>query len=425
MVSSFWALVKCDPARVPPLCLIRSWGIMQSKMKRKKGIILIGIAYSGFIILGMPDGLLGVAWPSIRESFNISLDALGTLLIATMIGYFLSSFNSGRLVSRMGLGSLLMVSSIIRGVGLLGCALSPTWWVMVLSGLLAGIGGGVIDAGGNTYVATNHSAGLLNWLHASWGLGAAFGPLIMTAVLSMGQSWRWGYVIVGIVQGLFAVCYGLTLGAWHFGSARHLGSEPKSKPGSPADRVSSGDTLRLPVVWFSIVLFFIYTGLEGATGQWTYSLFTEARSVALSTAGLWISVFWTSFTVGRLVAGVVVDRMGLLPLLRMSILGAMCGAILVWWNATNLLGFLGLALMGLSFGPIFPLLIADTPGRLGAEHAANAIGFQIGAASLGIGIMPGIAGVLAENLGLEIIGPFLLAGSIVVFLLNEAITPRG
>lgn len=390
------------------------------KTERKADIILIVIAYSGFIVLGLPDGLLGVAWPSIRGSFSMSLDALGTLLIATMAGYFLSSFISGSLASRMGVGLLLTVSSIIRGVGLLGYALSPTWWVMVASGLLIGLGGGTIDAGGNTYVATNHGAGLLNWLHASWGLGATFGPLIMIAVLNMGQSWRWGYVIVGALQGLFAVCFGLTLDRWR-------SAEPKSieaNPGLPADKVSSGDTLRLPVIWLSIALFFVYTGLEGAAGQWPYSLFTEARSVASSTAGLWISIFWGSFTVGRLIAGVVVDRIGLFPLLRISMLGVICGAAFIWWNVTDTLGFLGLALMGFSLGPIFPLLIANTPRQFGVEHAANAIGFQIGAASLGIAVLPGLAGVLAERLGLEIIGPFLLAASIVVFFLNAAIIPR-
>ncbi len=389
-------------------------------MKRKSDALLIGIAYSGFIILGMPDGLLGVAWPSIRESFNVSLDALGTLLIAVMGGYFLSSFNSGRLAARMGIGSLLVVSSIVRGVGLLGYALSPTWGVMVASGLLIGLGGGTIDAGGNTYMATNHSAGLLNWLHASWGFGAAIGPLIMTTVLNMGQSWRWGYVIAGVVQGLFAVCFGLTSNQWR-------DSEPESiasNPGSPADPVSSSETLKLPVIWLSIALFFLYTGVEGAAGQWPYSLFTEGRSVALSTAGLWISIFWGSFTVGRLIAGVVVERIGLFTLLRLNMLGVICGAAFIWWNLTDLLSFSGLALMGFSLGPIFPLLVANTPRQFGVEHAANAIGFQIGAASLGIAMLPGLAGVLAEQLGLEVVGPFLLAASTIVFVLNETITPR-
>jgi len=267
----------------------------------------------------------------------------------------------------------------------------------------------------------------MNWLHASWGLGAALGPLIMTTVLNMGQSWRWGYVIIGVLQGLFAVCYGFTLSAWRFGSTRHLDSEPgalEAKSGSPAGRVGSSATLKLPVVWLSIALFFVFTGIEGAAGQWTYSLFTEARSVASSTAGLWISIFWGSFTVARLISGLVVDRIGILSLLRLSMLGGICGAAFIWWNVANVLGFLGLALVGLSLGPIFPSLIANTPRRFGVEHAANAIGFQIGAASLGVGILPGLAGVLAEHLGLEVIGPFLLVASIIVFLLNETITTR-
>ncbi len=394
-------------------------------MRREIRVLLVIIAYSAFVALGLGNGLLGVAWPSIRGAFGLTLDAVGTLLVATTIGYLLSSFSSGPIISRFGIGNLLLVSSLMSGVGLLGYSLAPTWWLMVLLGLLAGAGSGAIDASLNTYFATNHSAGLMNWLHACWGLGSALGPALMTAVLNAGRSWRWGYGIVGGLQALFVLFFGLTLDRWRLGGAGAVGVNPGpsdglGSPSHSAGKMGSGATLRLPAVWLGIGLFFLFTGLEGSAGQWPYTLFTEARAVAPSTAGLWVSIYWSSLTAGRIVFGLVADRLSIVSLLRGCMLGAIVGTVFVWWNITEMLSFLGLALVGFSVAPLFPLLTSDAPRRVGPAHAPNAIGFQVAAASLGIGLLPGLAGVLAENLGLEVIGPFLFVVSSAAFLLHEA-----
>ena len=367
-------------------------------MKRKTRLLLIGIAYAGFVFIGLTGALLGVAWPSIRGTFGLSLDAVGTLLMVSTVGSLLASFSSGPVVSRTGPGTFLMVSSLMAGVGLLGYSFAPAWWLMVLCGLLVGMGVGAIDAGLNTYFAQHHSASLMNWLHACYGLGAAIGPAVMTAVFKAGLSWRWGYGATGILLGLLGVGFGLTLKRWQ-GSTQ---TTAEAESDLPVGKVGVADTLRMPVVWLSVALFFMYAGVEGAAGQWPYSLFTEVRSVAVSTAGLWVSIYWGSLTVGRMLFGVVVGRLGVVPLLRLSILGVVCGAGLVWWNVTELLGFLGLALMGLALAPIFPLLVSGTPKRVGAAHAANSIGFQVGAAGLGLGALPALAGVLAGSFGLEL-----------------------
>jgi len=386
-------------------------------MKPKTSVLLIGIAYSSFVLLGLPNGSLGVAWPSIRESFGISLDAMGTLLTAVTIGYILSSFNSGRIVARFGIGPLLLATSIASGVGLLGYAVAPAWWVMVLSGLLAGMGAGAVDAGMNLYVAANYKTRHMNWLHACFGIGVTLGPALMTTLLDLGQSWRWGYVIIVLLQGLLAAFLGLTLDRWQSAEP----TQTEAHPGSPAGKVRSVDTLRLPLAWLGIAIFIMHTGIEFAAGQWAYSLFTEARSVAPSTAGLWVSIYWGSLTVGRLFLGAVADRVGVVALLRMCIVGIILGSALVWWNVADPVSFLGLALIGFSLAPLFPSLISSTPRRVGAAHAANAIGFQVAAGSVGVALLPGFAGVLAKSLGLEIVGPFLFAASIVLLLLHEAI----
>ena len=393
---------------------------LMTTTRRRAGVTLVGIAYLSFVVLGLPAGLLGVAWPSMRETFRIPLDALGALLISSEIGFLLFSFNSGRISSRIGVGLFLLIGGILRAVGLLGFALAPAWWVLVLFGLFVGMGGGALDAGSNTYFAMNRSARLMNWLHASFGLGAAIGPLIMTTILVSGQSWRWGYATVSVLQLFVSGCLVLVLSGW-----QNLESELVDKQqGLSLKSVASKDTLRLPLVWISIVLFFVYAGVEATSGQWTYTLFTEARSMAVSTAGFWVSVYWGSFTAGRLLFGIVADRFELVPSLRLSMLGAICASLLIWANIANDISLLGLTLMGLALAPIYPLLVSATPRRLGAENAANAIGFQVSAASLGIAALPGFAGVLAQRSDLEVIGPFLLVASVVMFLLHEVAVGR-
>jgi fucose permease len=379
--------------------------------ERKYSILLIPLAYLSFVSLGLPDGLNGVAWPSIRSYFNLPLDALGSLLVMFTAGYLVSSFSSGRMLALMSLGSLLALSCLATAVSLLGYALAPAWPVMVALGVVAGLGAGAIDAGLNTFAATRFSARMVNWLHASYGVGAASGPVIMTGVLAAHHPWQRGYAMVGVWQLLLAICFGLTRRRWPNASEME-----DIVPGSVA-RVPNISTLRLPVMWLSAAVFFVYTGIEAAAGVWVYSLFTQSRAIPIVTAGIWLSVYWGGLTVGRLLAGVAV---GFLPpnrLLRVCVAGVALGAALIWMNFTSLLSFLGLGLMGLASAPVFPSLIATTPERLGSAHTSNGVGFQIAAAVLGQSLLPALIGVLAGEYGLEIIGPGLFIASAMLLAL--------
>src|SRR5215471_17598683 len=182
--------------------------------RQQSGLGLIVLAYVGFVSLGLPDGLLGVAWPSMRASFHVPLDALGTLLVTFTTGYLLSSCSSGYLLARLSVGALLALSCLATATSLLGYALAPWWWMLVVLGALSGLGAGAIDAGVNTYVATHYSPRMINWLHACYGLGATSGPVIMTSVLAGQHSWQWGYGIVGLGQLGLAVAFGLTRTWW-------------------------------------------------------------------------------------------------------------------------------------------------------------------------------------------------------------------
>lgn len=341
--------------------------------KYQTTILLVGLTYISFISLGLPDGLLGVAWPSIRTFFDLPLDALGALLVMFTAGYLLSSFSSGRILARLNVGLLLALSCLATALGLLGYALTPNWWIMVALGLLSGLGAGAIDAGLNTYAATHFSPRSVNWLHACYGIGATIGPFIMTSVLAAHHPWQRGYVIVGIGQLTLAMCFGMTSKLWannkrEAGLAQNDHSKSASSVrASPTSPTLTG-TLRLPAVWLSLAVFFVYTGIEAAAGTWSYSLFTEGRGVPMMMAGTWVSVYWGCLTAGRLLSGFAINFVTVRLLLRYCIVGIALGAGLIWINITNFISFIGLALMGLSSAPIFPSMIATTPERLGETH---------------------------------------------------------
>jgi fucose permease len=392
-------------------------------MKAKSSALVITVAFLSFIVMGFNAGLMGVAWPSIRTSFGVSLDSIGTLMVLGTAVSLAVSFNSGPMIARIGMGPLLMVSCIIGGFGLLGFSLAPAWWVVILFSMMASTGATMLNTGINTYLATNVSAGLMNWLHACFGLGAIISPAMMTAILNRGYSWRWGYGIIVLSYWVLAAGFGLAAKRWPASEGASTGANPDSAT-APSTGVRSQDTLKLPAVWFSLALFFTFTGMEGAAGQWPYTLFTEGRGIDPAVAGFWASVFWASVTVGRIFFGIVVGRVGAVPLIRMCMAGSVCGAALIWWGISDTLSFLGLALIGFSTSPLFPVLTSNTPERLGSGHAANAIGFQMTAVRLGLAAIPALMGVLAEAFGLETIGLCLFVVAVAMLLLHEAIVPR-
>ena len=378
---------------------------------RSRTTLLVCLAYTAFISLGLPDGLTGVAWPSIRATFDLPLDALGALITTATVGYLVSSFSSGRIVARIGVGWLLVLSCLATAISLLGYWGAPLWAVMVGLGLLLGLGGGAIDAGLNTYAAENFSARTVNWLHASFGLGAAIGPILMSGVISAGRSWRLGFLIVGVAQLLLAGCFLLTRKRWR---AHPEDGHPVPTASAPLTR-----TLGLTSAWLSMLLFFLYTGLELCAGQWLYTLLTEARGMQPAPAGIWVSVYWGSLGVGRLLSGVIVAHITVRTLLRLCMFGAMLAVVLLWLHLAPWLSFIAIALLGLSLAPMFPSLISLTPARMGPAHTANAVGFQITAAMSGGAALVGGFGLVADRLGLETLGPFLLFVAILLAGVSE------
>jgi fucose permease len=382
--------------------------------RKQGGLLSLLVAYSAFVVLGMPDGLLGVAWPSMRAQFGVSLEAFGLLLLPSTLAYMVTSTISGRLIAWRGIGAFLMVGALIRIAGLLGFATAPGWGLLLLSSLIFGIGTGAVDTGFNTYVASNYSAGRLSWLHAAFGLGATIGPLIMTALLAASRRWQTGYLLVAVAQGVILLAMLAVRRDWQL----PVSDDASREAGGSAVPVWA--LLRIPAVLLAIGVFFLYVGVEVTGGNWTFTLFTEARQIPETTAGMWISIYWASLAIGRVITGVVVDRLGTVRVLRWSMIGVVIGSALIAVNAAPAISFLGLALVGFAEASIFPSMIAIVPERFGAANAPNIIGFQMGAAGLGYALIPGLAGILAARIGLEVVGPYMVLVGLLMWVCFEA-----
>ncbi|HAE84901.1 MAG TPA: MFS transporter [Anaerolineaceae bacterium] len=369
---------------------------------RPAGLILL--IFVAFIALGMPDGLLGVGWPSIRISFNVPIDALGALLFTAMVGYLTSSFLSGELTRRLGLGCLLIVSCVLTGIGLIGYTIVPQWWMMVALGLAAGMGAGGIDSSLNAYVARHYGPGLMQWLHASYGVGITSGPLIMTAALTNFQNWRLGYLLVGAVQIVLAITFWITLPIW-----QQNNNASAESPAEPQKEVNLGQTLKRRRVWLSMLLFFFYVGSEVSMGTWVYSLLTEGRGVDPQLAGYFAGSYWFTFTIGRILAGLVTRKINIQSLVKVCIIAAILAGVILGLNLSTWVNLAAVAVIGFAFAPIFPGLISGTPGRVGQQHSNNTIGVQTAAGALGGTALTSLVGVLARTYGLEVVPSAMVA----------------
>jgi fucose permease len=367
--------------------------------------LLVLICFIAFISLGLPDGLLGVAWPYMHLDYKVPLEALGMILICFTAGFLVSSFNSGRIISKVSLGTLLAASCATTGLSLLGFAFGGQWAVLLTMAFFLGLGGGAIDASINIFAAQNFSTSTVNWLHAFYGVGATLGPLIMTTYLVSNFSWLYGYVTVGIVQLILTLVFIFTLGLWKIQSDQQ----------EPIIHAQTSETLRLPVTWLSLAVFFFYTGIEISIGQWLFTVLTKARNTTEAAAGFWTSAYWGSLTAGRIFFGIILTRASVNKVLLVSFIALVVGAILIALNLAPVVTLSGIIICGFALAPVFPSLIALTPKRVGAKHAPNVVGFQISAAMTGGAILPAFAGLMIDSFGVNFI-PFIHVSEAILLL---------
>ncbi|MFV3076667.1 MFS transporter [Niveispirillum fermenti] len=374
---------------------------------------LIGMAFLAFVSLGLPDGLPGVTWPFIRESFDRPLGNLGILLVCATGGYLFSGLAGGSIVRRTGLGLVLVLSSLAMTLSLLTYALSPSFHVLIPAAVLGGLASGAIDTGINLYGARRFSPRVMNWLHGSWGLGATAGPLLVTAAITTGAGWRWGYGVIALIMAAMSVMFLATMRRWGEGRGGAGGGDGTT-PVAPFTAA-----LRHPVIWLNAALFMVYCGVEMAAGQWLFTLLTRQHGIEVGMAGTIAGLYWGSLTFGRLVFGQVTARVRPLTALRIGLGIALFCALLFAWFPTPAVGMA--AALGLGFGlaPTFPMLVSLTPIRVGDAIAPHAVGFQMTAAGTGATVLPGLLGWLAQHLGLIVLPLWLVAGMVILIALQE------
>lgn len=366
-------------------------------MSRANTLLLV-LSFVGFIALGLPDAVIGVAWPALRTHFNLHQDALGPLFITVTVGSVMASTATGVILSRIGIGDLLALSCAITAIALFGYTIAPSWIVLVTLGLLTGFGAGAIDAAINTHAATRYSARLVNVLHAFYGVGAAAGPALMTAVLTTGHEWQLGYRIIVGVEIVLAVAFILSRKQWPPPVAHH---EEHQRPARLLE------TLRLGKVQLSLLVFLVYTGCEAAAGAWVFSLLYEARDIATAAAGTAVTLYWGGLFASRLGYAFLPASASPNGVIRLCIVTAL-GAVLALTSSLHpIVDIVAIATLGFAAGPIFPSLIATTPARVGPRHTANTVGLQISIAAVGLAALPALCGLVAQHLGLELI-PILL-----------------
>jgi len=386
----------------------------------RRAVLLM--CYLAFATIGLLDGIMGVAFALMRVEFNVGLGAFASLLIPGTAGFLISSFFVGRILNRASMATLLVGAGVLRGVTLLAFTSVPEWWMIGLLFFILGIGGGAIDSGMNTWFAIRYSPRLMNWLHASYGLGATVGPMILAFLLGFGYSWRIGFIFMTVVQIGVAILIWFTHSRWNVAplpeEAIHPSATSSDRPASPTAEAPVRETLRLPAVWLGIGVFFFYTGVELTAGNWSYTIFTEARGVDAQTATFWVSLFWGFFTFGRVAFGFIQVK-SLPVLIRTVMIASLVGALLLAQGSAPWMALVGTLIIAFSVAPIFPLLVSETPARLGRAHAQHAIGFQVGAASLGIAVLPSLAGAIAQSTSAATIPWFIVVVNILLIALHE------
>jgi len=389
----------------------------------KTDYVAVLTAYLSFIVLGLPGAMLGVAWasdkwPSIQKTFNLGLGEVGILFVAFTIGYSLASFICGRLYGRFNSSTLFFLGSLFSAAALAGYGVMPSWFLIVACGSLLGLGSGILDAGMNIHFAAVFNARLMNWLHACFGVGTVIGPILMTFILSRdGGTWQTGYLIGSGAYMMMGLLFFLTRSRWvNIGRGTH--------EEGMLSAISARSTLSLPLVWISLGIFLAYAGLEGVSTQWVFPLLNKARGIDAVTAGTWLVILQASFTIGRVFFGFALAYFKPRALIRVCTATLIIATFLFIINPIPNYAFILLLGYGFTLAPIWALMVTNVQERLGPLHGANAIGFLVAAAGIGVGVFPAIAGVIAEHSSLEVIPVVLFVLSFVMMVLYEMTVSR-
>ena len=372
------------------------------------------IIYLTFISLGLPDSLLGSAWPIMQIHLNVPLSGAGLISMIITGGTIISSLLSNKLIKNFGTGKVTFVSVTMTALALLGFSIAPSYiWLCILA-IPLGLGAGAVDSGLNNFVALHYKASHMSWLHCFWGVGATTGPLIMSVFISKNNSWWNGYLTIAIIQFSIAFLILLTLPMW-----KKSENPQDFKNHDVEENKDNFNPLKLPGVKFVLISFFCYCATEITTGLWGSSYLVNYKGLSPEAAAGWISLFYGGITVGRLISGFATTKLNNKSLIRIGQIICAIGAIILALPLPTFFSMVGLILIGLGCAPIYPSMLHDTPNRFGESASQSIMGFQMACAYIGSTIAPPILGLLASKLSIAIFPFFLLILIITMFICSE------
>ena len=373
--------------------------------------LLLTVIYLSFISLGLPDSLLGSAWPSMYGELGVPVSYAGAVSMIVAIGTVVSSLQSDRITRKLGAGRVTAVSVAMTAAALFGFSVSHSFWQLCLWAVPYGLGAGSVDAALNNYVALHYASRHMSWLHCMWGLGATIGPYVMGSALTGGAGWNMGYRYISLLQvGLAAILF-ISLPLWRI--HKHTGS---GENGGAARALTLREVLAIPGVKAVMAAFFCYCAVEQTVILWASSYLALYKGVPAETAAAFASLFCIGITAGRAFSGFVTMKLtdGQMVRLGQGLVAAGIMAMLLPLGDAAALA--GLILTGLGCAPIYPCVIHSTPEHFGADKSQAVIGVQMASAYVGTCLMPPLFGLIATHIGVSLL-PVYLAGLLLVMIL--------
>lgn len=374
--------------------------------------ILLAIIYVAFISLGLPDSLLGSAWPSMYENLQVPISYAGRISMIIAFGTIVSSFYSDRLIKRLGTGLVTAISVAMTAAALWGFSISGSFLALCMWAVPYGLGAGSVDAALNNYVALNYESRHMSWLHCFWGIGATIGPNIMGVCLTGGLGWQGGYRSISIIQVVLTAVLIFSLPLW-----KRLSVGKAEEHTGPAKSLKLGELLKLPSAKPVLCAFFAYCALESTVGLWAGSYLVMNRGMTTDMAAQGTSLFFLGITVGRLAAGFITTKLGDRKMIFLGQMLIFAGGAILLLPLGNLPALTGILLLGLGCAPIYPSLLHQTPDNFGESLSQQIMGMQMACAYAGSTLMPLLFGILAEHITINIY-PFygLLIGAFMFFM---------
>lgn len=376
--------------------------------------LLLVIIYIAFISLGLPDSLIGSAWPVMQTELGVPVSYAGVITMIIACGTIVSSLLSDRLTRKLGAGLVTTISVLLTAAALLGFSISHSFMLLCLWAIPYGLGAGAVDAALNNYVALYYASRHMSWLHCFWGVGAAVSPYIMGYCLTGGYGWNKGYQVVGILQIILTVILFISLPLWKRRNTE--GTEGDV----PVEPLSLSQALKIRGVPLVLVTFFSYCALEQTTALWASSYLVQYRGGDTSIAARFASLFFLGITFGRFLCGFIADKVGDKLLIRFGIITSIAGAVFVTLPVkSDILTLSGLIIIGLGCAPVYPAIIHSTPFNFGRENSQAIIGIQMASAYMGTIFMPPLFGVIASHITIGLYPLYLLGLAVIMLLMSE------